>query len=351
MFDYLLPKERIAARPLGVSSSRDSAKLLHVSNGEVADSLVLKLPELLRKGDVLVFNDTKVKPYRFFPNIKDKICEILLVNYLNEQSCWECLARPMKRFKEGFEFSLSQTIAAKTLGRNEAGDRLLLELSSKTDELIADCIEREGSLPIPPYIRGGHSDELDVEFYQTIFATTPGSIAAPTAGLHFTKKLLEDLATAGVEILTLTLHVGVGSFLPINESGPMNHTMVSEQFLINEKTRSSIAKAKKENRRIIAVGTTTVRALEGKAKNDPDFFEADRLDENKELESTNIFIQSGFDFKVVDSLFTNFHQPRSTHLSLVSAFVGVETIKKAYTHALASDYRFLSYGDAMFLDV
>lgn len=359
MFNYKLPKERIAIRPCGLHSSRDQAKLLHVRpniNQPLAleDRCVRDLPELLREGDLLVLNNTKVRPFRFFPRINEKECEVLLVTQLesikDHTQVWMCLARPMKRFRQGMQVELSASITLEVLGRNEEGDRLILKLSCESEKSLDALIESEGLLPIPPYIRGGHSDELDVELYQTVFADIPGSIAAPTAGLHFTPSLFESLSSREIGCVDITLHVGVGSFLPVAADSPNKHHMIAERFHIPEDTRIAIRDAKEEGRRIVAIGTTVVRALEGKVLDDASFFVKRTLEIKHEFEETNIFISPGFEFQVVDALFTNFHQPRSTHLALVSAFVGEDVIEQAYRHALSGEYRFLSYGDAMFLD-
>ncbi|MCC6931708.1 MAG: tRNA preQ1(34) S-adenosylmethionine ribosyltransferase-isomerase QueA [Deltaproteobacteria bacterium] len=351
--NYLLPDERIAQRPIGKGEARSRSKLLvalpSASQVTIVDDYYFNIAKYLQAGDLLVMNKSRVIPARFFisPDSFGEI-EILLLQHISGEEGvyvqhWEALAKPMKRLKEGLVYRLADELYAKILGRGTNGDKVLIELCSKSNvHTVFDLISRFGSMPIPPYIRAGHSDDEDKETYQTIYASDLGSIAAPTAGLHFTEPLLAKLATHGVEVHYLTLHVGSSSFLPIRESQIDSHKMSCEYYSISRQTARAIEHAKSSGRRIVAVGTTTLRALES-------YFLLANNDHSEAIKSTNIFITPGFNFKAVDVLITNFHQPQSTHLLLVAAFSGANNIEAIYNHALANDYRFLSYGDGMIL--
>ena len=279
-------------------------------------------------------------PVRFFcslDNNKDKKLEVLLLREdSSNKAIWQALAKPMKKFKTGLEFLLAENISAKVVGRTEDQSRLLLELSSSID--LLEAIKNNGSIPIPPYIRGGKSDVEDKKVYQTEYAQHEGSVAAPTAGLHFSKTVFDDLKTQGIRKSFVTLHVNQWSFSQVIK----DFKVTEEAYSISEDTWKDIIETKENGGRVVAVGTTTVRALES-------FFLLKQKQFNTFIDS-NLFIKPGFEFGVVDSLLTNFHQPNTTHLSLISALFGKENIKQIYTHALDSDYRFLSYGDACFLD-
>lgn len=340
-FTYELPRERIAQYPAGRSGRRDSARLL-VADGElpITDRFVSELPDLLRAGDVLVVNDSRVLPSRFFFEHRGSSMEVLLlarfaVTGSGEE--WEALARPMRRAKEGETLALSRSLEATVLGRTEQGDSLRLLLRSQSGD-VSQVIVAEGSMPIPGYIRDGRAEIDDRELYQTVFAEPAGSVAAPTAGLHLTHELLSKIRDRGVETVKITLHVGAASFLPVRENEPR---VLSERYTISSSAWQTIARARKEGRRVVAVGTTTARALESFALRD------DRA--VGEMLETALFIRPGFSFQVVDLLMTNFHQPETTHLLLVSAFVGGRRVEEIYSHALAGEYRFLSYGDSMLL--
>ena len=348
LFEYVLPEERIAQRPAPGRASR----LLHVVR-DPADGVVLRdrmfgdLPDILQSDDLLVLNNSRVIPSRFFVELAEggTEAEVLLVEQETVDSVhWQALAKPMRRLKEGLQFPLSAHLSALVLGRTADQSRVRLELSARnSNETVASLIESEGNMPIPPYIRKGRSDEIDKEQYQTCFSEVRGSVAAPTAGLHFTDSLLEQVSDRGVDICFLTHHVGPASFLPVRDDDWQTHKMSTEHYCLPKESLEKIEKARREQRRVVVVGTTAVRALEAAWQNsDP---VADKW------QSTELFITPGFQFKVVDSLVTNFHQPCSTHLLLVAAILGVDNLATAYRHALAGEYRFLSYGDSMFVDI
>jgi len=339
VFHYDLPPERIAQRP--VAGERSASRLLNATGETLLDQQVAELPRLLRSGDLLLLNDTKVRPCRFFPPELPS-SEVFLIARCGDRS-YRALARPLKRFSVGQAFALSQDMNAVVTHIERAAGEAVLELSAAlTTDSLEELIEQQGVMPIPPYIREGRSDSEDRVRYQTVFAQAPGSIAAPTAALHFTEELLTNVRAAGAEIRFLTLHVGLSSILSL-ERQTGSGKVGSERFVVPKDTFDSIRRAKAEKRRVIGVGTTVTRATESLSESDwrgdYDFAERD----------TDLFIQPGFTFKVLDLLMTNFHQPGSTHLTLVSAFAGEERIRAAYEHALQSGYRFLSYGDSMLL--
>ena len=347
MFDYHLPAERIAQRAL---EDRTASKMLlshrNALDQPPIDSSVRELPKFLEPGDVLVLNNSKVLPCRFFAEKQgsDAQIEVLLLSSdPDDPSLWECLARPMKRLKTGTELKLSKSIRAVAEERvGDSGERIRLRLSPEPscNAPLMTLIEAEGSMPIPGYIREGRADAADRTRYQTVYSRESGSIAAPTAGLHFTPELLEQLKHQGVDVRFITLHVGVASFAPVRDL--KTHQMPREWYKIPLATAEAIQKGKDAGKRILAVGTTTVRSLESS-------FKAGTFGRSEELEATELFITPGFQFQVVQSLMTNFHQPKTTHLLLVSAFLTEERVKELYKHALESDYRFLSYGDSMLI--
>ena len=342
MFKYFLPPDLIAARP--VSGERDHARLLvSGASDELQDKYVYDLPAQIEPGTLLLLNDTKVLSCRFFP---EEIVgsEIFLVSS-QAKNHYRALARPKKKFKTNLKFQLSPSITALVV---KDDPEIILELSSSSNPTALEkLIELEGNIPIPPYIRKGRSDADDHRTYQTVFALNPGSVAAPTASLHFTKKLLTKLETNGVIIKFLTLHVGLHSILPLArqlDGDASTKKVEPEEFMIPEETLAEIVKAKKNKTPIMAVGTTVTRAVESltdaELAGDYDF----------KFRPSYLFIQPGFKFRVLDRLMTNFHLSGSTHLSLVSAFHGEEKIKKVYQHAVDKRYRFYSYGDSMLLD-
>lgn len=347
LFNYALPDDRIAQRPV----SQGRSLLLHVCCGK-ADQLKLndrefsELPDLLRHDDLLVLNNSRVIPSRFFVDLSEggSRLEVLLVQQESEDASeWQALARPMRRFKTGLGFALSKHLNAVVLGRTSDSTKLCLKLTaSETDLSVQELIEAEGVMPIPPYIRSGQGDDGDRLRYQTCFAEVHGSVAAPTAGLHFTEDLFERLSHKGIEHCFVTHHVGPASFLPVRDNDWRDHKMSAEQFFLPAESIEMIQAARDGRRRVVAVGTTAVRALESAWQNEKP--EADTW------QTTELFITPEYEFRVVDSLVTNFHQPQSTHLLLVAAILGVDRLASAYNHALSQSYRFLSYGDAMLID-
>ena len=316
-FDYDLPEDRIAQEP----APRGESRLL-VLDAEGADRhrRVRDLPDLLRPDDLLVLNDTRVIPARLFGRRGEGKMEVLLVEKLADRE-WEALVRPGKRAKPGTEIVFDD-LSAEVVEKRE--DRYRLRFS----EPVEPHLDRLGHIPLPPYIH--RPDEAaDRERYQTVFARTPGAIAAPTAGLHFSREILEELRTAWV-----TLHVGIGTFKPVSAERIEDHRMDRERWEVSEETAEAIRRTRENGGRIVAVGTTVVRTLEssGGAAGSG---------------STDLFITPGYRFKVVDVLLTNFHLPRSTLLMLVSAFAGRERVLAAYEEAVREGYRFYSYGDAM----
>lgn len=316
-FDYDLPEDRIAQEP----APRGESRLLVLdAEGPDRHRRVRDLPDLLRPDDLLVLNDTRVIPARLFGRRGEGKMEVLLVEKLADRE-WEALVRPGKRAKPGTEIVFDD-LSAEVVEKRE--DRYRLRFS----EPVEPHLDRLGHIPLPPYIH--RPDEpADRERYQTVFARTPGAIAAPTAGLHFSREILEELRTAWV-----TLHVGIGTFKPVSAERIEDHRMDRERYEVSEETAEAIRRTRESGGRIVAVGTTVVRTLEssGGAAGSG---------------STDLFITPGYRFKVVDVLLTNFHLPRSTLLMLVSAFAGRERVLAAYEEAVREGYRFYSYGDAM----
>lgn len=344
-FDFDLPEESIALRP---ARPRDSAKLLHVSRqGGLTDYSVKDLPSLLREGDVLVLNETKVlraaltatRPARPHGGGGDVKVDVNLHTATSSDE-WRAFVRPAKRLRDGDEVQFSQSLSATVLDKQEGGDvGLRFNLS---DEALSRAIEATGQPPLPPYIaRKRATDERDVTDYQTVYAQgDAGSVAAPTAGLHFTPNVFAALNKKGVQIERLTLHVGAGTFLPIKTDDTDDHHMHSEWYVITPETAQRINQAKAEGRRIVAVGTTALRALESSAVNG----------QVKTLTAdTQIFITPGSEFHIIDGLMTNFHLPKSTLFMLVSALSGLDTMQAAYAYAIKNGYRFYSYGDSSLL--
>lgn len=343
LFDFDLPEEAIALRP---ASPRDSARLLHVQDDELGDFHVFDLPGLLQPGDVLVLNETKVfpaaltaiRPARAHGGGGDVTITVNLHKQV-DANIWRAFVRPAKRLRDGDTVHFSDRLSATVSDKQEGGD-VALTFNLSGDALMA-AFETVGHMPLPPYIaRKRQTDAQDNQDYQTIYAKESGSVAAPTAGLHFTGKVLEGLRERGVSIERLTLHVGAGTFLPVKADSTDDHKMHSEWFSISEKTAAAINAAKDEGRRIIAVGTTALRALESAADND-------RLKAG--ARDTNIFITPGYRFQIIDGLMTNFHLPRSTLFMLVSALAGLENMQAAYKYAIETGYRFYSYGDSSLL--
>ena len=336
-FDYPLPAELIAQAP---APERDQARLLVFDRGRgtLQHSTIKGLPGFLRPGDLLVFNDTRVRAARLFGHAANAgAVEVLL--FTTAAGDWQCLGRPAKRFGVGTVLTFGDDVEARVLG-TLGGGRYVLRFPPSVD--VPQLMARHGEVPLPPYIkRPDGALAIDRERYQTVFASHEGAVAAPTAGLHFTESLLESVQRMGVECAWLTLHVGPATFLPVRSENIAEHRVDPEWTIIPEETAAAVSRAKREGRRVVAVGTTTVRALESAAR------ESGRV-EAGELWA-GAFIVPGFSFRVVDALLTNFHLPRSTLLMLVAAFAGREEVLTAYAVAVRERYRFYSYGDALLI--
>ncbi len=335
-FDYELPRELIAQHPL---PDRAASRLLHVEHDRLTDLAFTDLERLLAPGELLVFNDTKVIKARLLGRkpTGGKV-EVLVERIVTPRRAL-ALVRTSHAPRPGqtFVFGDRDPVTATVVGREQ--DFFVLDFDG---EVLA-ALERHGHVPLPPYIT--HPDDAqDAASYQTVYAARPGAVAAPTAGLHFTEPLLARLAERGVEFAYLTLHVGAGTFQPVRVERVREHVMHREWYEIAAPAAAAIDRARAEGRRVTAVGTTSLRALESAALDAPD----GRVQPG--ARETQLFIVPGFRFRVVDRLITNFHLPRSTLLMLVSAFAGLERIRSAYAHAIAQRYRFFSYGDAMLLE-
>ncbi|TAJ78618.1 MAG: tRNA preQ1(34) S-adenosylmethionine ribosyltransferase-isomerase QueA [Gallionellaceae bacterium] len=332
-FDFALPVHLIAQHPPG---QRGASRLLRVGKGILENRKFADLQTLLGENDLLVLNDTRVLKARLFgeKGSGGKV-EVLVERVLGEH---EVLAqvRASKTPKPGSHFVLAEKIRVQVLGR--AGE--FFHLCFEDEEAVATLLERYGHLPLPPYITHAAGDEDEMR-YQTVFAREPGAVAAPTAGLHFDEGMLQNLRNKGVDIAYVTLHVGAGTFKPVRAEHIKEHVMHSERYTVPPATVDAIARTREKGGRVIAVGTTSLRALESAAA-------------DGELKAgsgdTDIFITPGYQFKVVDVLLTNFHLPRSTLLMLVCAFGGMDKLLAAYRHAVANEYRFFSYGDAMLIE-
>jgi len=334
-FDFELPKELIAEHP---AEPRESARLLMVGEG-IEDRRIADLPGLLRRGDLLVFNDTKVIPARLVGCRGTASVEVTLHRDLG-QGVWLAFAKGARRLKPGDRLVFAEDFSAEVTGKTPAGE-VALHFALAGAEFRA-ALERHGSMPLPPYIkrpRGG--DPRDIRDYQTIFARKEGAVAAPTAGLHFTGALMAALGEAGIGHLTVTLHVGAGTFLPVKVEEVGDHVMHGETGFLGASAAERLNRARAEGGRIVAVGTTSLRLLETAADEDG------RL--HPFTGETALFITPGYRFRAVDVLITNFHLPRSTLFMLVAAFAGLERMKRAYAHAIGERYRFFSYGDACLL--
>ncbi len=336
-FDYELPPARIAARPV---KPRDRARLLHVRPEGFGDYHVYDLPDLLRPDDLLVMNDTKVIPARLY-GMRGGVKVKVLLHKKQAAQTWLALARPGKRLRAGDEIVFGPDFGATVLEKREEGEVLLR--FSCDDAALLGLLERYGHVPLPPYIKRPQGDTAeDFEDYQTVYAKREGAVAAPTAGLHFTSELFDKLDAKGIERVTVTLHVGAGTFLPVKVDHIRDHVMHAEWGEVSAAAADKINAARLAGRRIVAVGTTSLRLLETAAE--------DEGVVSPFTGETAIFIYPGYRFKGVDALMTNFHLPKSTLLMLVSAFAGLERMREAYAYALTQKYRFYSYGDAMLLE-
>lgn len=335
-FDFELPEELIAQHPI---KHRDQSRMMVVDRrtGEVTHKIFSDILDELHEGDVLVLNDTKVIPARLF-GIKTETgahVEVLLLKNM-EKDTWECLVKPAKRVKVGTTLSFGEGILqAKCV---EVGEEGLRKLDFFYEGVFYELLDKLGTMPLPPYI---HEQLKEQDRYQTVYAKHVGSAAAPTAGLHFTSNLLKEIEKKGVEICYVTLHVGLGTFRPVNVEDATKHKMHSEYYTMSKNVALKLNEAKKEKRRIIAVGTTSTRTLETIMKKYKVFKECSGW--------TDIFIYPGYKFEAIDGLITNFHLPKSTLVMLVSAFSSKEIILNAYREAIKKQYRFFSFGDCMFI--
>ncbi len=333
-FDFELPPDLIATAP---ARPRDSARMLEVS-GSLSDRTVSDLPDLLRPEDVLVINDTRVIPARLRGTRRGAKLEVTL-HKEEADGRWRAFARPARKLAAGDVIDFADGFTAGVDEKGEGGEVLL---SFPVGEELFDALEQHGEMPLPPYIaRDAGATASDDEDYQTVYAARRGAVAAPTAGLHFTDRLMDAVRNTGVRFVTVTLHVGAGTFLPVKVDRIADHRMHSEWGWIDTPTADTINSARAAGGRVIAVGTTSLRLLESAAADDGEVrpFKGD----------TDIFITPGYRFRAVDALMTNFHLPRSTLFMLVSAFAGTNRMKNAYAHAIATGYRFYSYGDSSFL--
>ena len=337
-FDYHLPEELIAQKPL---EKRESSRMLAVNRAEKSftDEQFFNLPKFLKKGDLIVLNNTKVFPARIYGETETGAkVEIFLVREV-ENGTWETLARPAKRLKIGRKIVFNENLSATILEKSEDGKVFVKFETNGNFDAILDEI---GKTPLPPYIkREKDAIDQDRERYQTVFAQKRGAIAAPTAGLHFTPEILQEIKNLGAEIAEITLHVGYGTFEPVRVADLSEHKVASERYEISEETAEILNKAKTESRRIIAIGTTTTRTLESAS------------DENNKFKAekglANLTITPDYQFKIISGILTNFHLPQSSLLVLTSTFGGHELIMKAYNYAVREKYRFYSYGDCMLI--
>ena len=335
-FYFELPVELIAQTPL---DRRDASRLmmLNKDTGEIKHRHFYELPELLREGDCLVLNDSRVLPARLFGNRKSGgMVEVLLLRELGNDK-WECLTRPGRKTRSGTELSFGDGELSAVVQEVASDGNRIIEF--KYEGIFLEVLERLGRMPLPPYIK---AELQDKERYQTVYSREPGSAAAPTAGLHFTKPMLEKISSMGVNVCFVTLHVGLGTFRPVKEDEITEHEMHSEFCIIPEETARMITQTKCDGGRVVCVGTTSCRTLESFAN------------DNGSIKAgsgwTDIFIYPGYRFKCVDALVTNFHLPESTLIMLVSALAGRENVLAAYREAVEEKYRFFSFGDAMFIE-
>lgn len=335
-FDYNLPEELIAQTPL---TDRSSSKLMVLKNdGSITHKHFTNVIDYLNPGDALVINDTKVIPARLI-GVKEEtkaVIELLLLNDLGD-NVWECLAKPQKRLKKGTIVSFGEGILKAEV--KEVLEEGITRVKLLYSGILMEILDLLGSMPLPPYI---HEKLEDKERYQTVYAEHYGSAAAPTAGLHFTKELLKKIENKGINIVHVTLHVGLGTFRPVSVDDVTKHKMHSEHYILSKEAADTLNNVKNSGKRIIAVGTTSTRVLETVLKNHSEFVPCSG--------ETDIFIYPGFKFKAIDALITNFHLPKSTLVMLVSALSKKEYILNAYNVAVENKYRFFSFGDAMLIE-
>ena len=335
-FDYNLPEELIAQTPC---QQRDHSRLMVLNRKDksISHKHFYDLKQYLKKGDTLVFNDTKVIPARLIGHrakTGGKV-EVFLLRR-TEGNRWETLVKPGKKAQIGNIIEFSDELSCEVVDHTDFGGRIV---EFKFDGIFEEILDRLGETPLPPYI---HEKLADKNRYQTVYARENGSAAAPTAGLHFTKELLEEIKAMGVNLAFVTLHVGLGTFRPVNVDNIEDHIMHKEFYHIEKEAADIINNTKKNGRRVIAVGTTSIRTLESAAKEDGTI--------EPIADETGIFIYPGYKFKIVDAIVTNFHLPKSTLIMLISAFAGREYVLSAYEEAVREKYRFFSFGDAMFIE-
>jgi len=336
LFDFELPQACVAQHP---ANPRDSARMLVVDEDMLSDKTVMDLAQFLEPGDICVFNDTRVIPARLTGKRGEAGMEVTL-HKQDAPNIWRAFARPAKKLKIDDRIDFQDDFCA-TVQDKGLGGEVTLAFNLEGEELMA-ALEAQGAMPLPPYIKrvkGGQvEDQAD---YQTLFADRPGAVAAPTAGLHFTERLLKSVEDRGVKTARVTLHVGAGTFLPIKVENTKDHKMHAEWGEVSAATAHAINEARAAGGRVVAVGTTSLRLLESAAGDDGVL--------HPFMDDTAIFITPGYRFKIVDMMLTNFHLPRSTLFMLVSAFAGLKRMHGAYDHAIKSGYRFYSYGDACLL--
>lgn len=343
-FDYNLPNELIAQNPL---KERQNCRMMHLNKTSKTfeDKYFYNVIDYLNKGDVLVLNNTKVYPARLIAKrATGASVEIFLLNPVDNSNHWEALTKNAKRVQFGELLEIAPDFKVKIVEKIETKEgevpKYIVELIYESNN-IYDVLDKYGSIPLPPYI-SRHATKEDNDDYQTVYAKNIGSVAAPTAGLHFTKDLLKKIEQKGVKIAYVTLNVGLGTFMPVKVEEIKDHTMHFEHYTIPKETENLIKQAKKEGKSIVAVGTTTLRCLEATYK------KYGKIVEN--TSSTNIFIYPPYEIKSINKLITNFHLPKSTLIMLVSALAGKDFIFEAYNHAIEEKYRFFSYGDCMFIE-
>ena len=334
-FDFDLPPDRIAQQP---ARPRDVARLLVVQRDGVLDRVIRDLPGLLRQGDLLVVNDTRVIPVRLTGRRGEAKVEVTL-HKAEGAGVWRAFAKPAKRLTPGDRLVFGR-LAAEVAAKGEGGEVTLA--FDRQGDALAQALEAEGAMPLPPYIRRAAPEATDRADYQTLFAARPGAVAAPTAGLHFTPDLLAAVEARGVMLAKVTLHVGAGTFLPVRAERVEEHKMHAEWGEVGAAAAEAVQRTRAGGGRVVAVGTTALRLLETAARADGTVrpFSGE----------TDLFILPGYPFKAVDVLMTNFHLPKSTLFMLVSAFAGTARMRAAYAHAIAAGYRFYSYGDACLLE-
>jgi len=338
-FDYELPEELIAQYPL---EKRDHSKLMvvHRKDGKIEHKRFYNIIEYLRPGDLIVINETKVFPARLFA-VKDRTdakVEVFLLREL-ENNLWEVLVKPARKVRIGNKLTIAEGVQCDVIDNTVSGGRVVRFVNISREELHK-LIDEVGQSPLPPYIKRDPTPE-DKKRYQTVYAKKRGAVAAPTAGLHFTEELLEKIKQKGVKVASIVLHIGLGTFRPVTVEDLSRHRMDSEYFEVSPETALAINEAKEKGKRIIAVGTSVVRCLETVS--------VSGFQISPKRGWTDKFIYPPYQFKIIDAIITNFHQPKSTLLMMVSAFAGHELIMKAYQEAIKNKYRFFSFGDAMLI--